>query len=398
MQNANKKTEKKWVKKRHAAVFAFFRPIFRLYLKLRYNYKATSEEKKTPKGALIFCNHTTVLDPFMMAISFKRPIYYMMNDDLFTLGFLSSVIRFLVNPVPKSKSKSDLNAVRTTFKVLKEGGTVGIFPEGNRTLSGDNWEIDDSAAKLAKAAKVPLVLYKIKGGYGSDPRWGGGVRKGRMTGEIVKIIYPEQLEKTSVKEVMEEITEGLKTEDLSLGWKFKSKKRAEFLERSLYCCPNCGALNGVYTAGKNIFCKQCDFIAEYTEDLKIKKIRGELFGNTTSEWFTAQKVKLKEIFDRQPSDKKFFEDEAKIRFIRGRKRKSAGKAKIFATKERVEVSGKNVKKTLEFAAVDGATVLGKRKINFYLEDGSIFQIKGSKRFNAIKYLHLYQIATKGENV
>ena len=388
----------KWTKKRHAVIFTLLRPIFKLFLKIRYNYSYSKDEKTTPKNALIYSNHVTVLDPFMIATSFKRPIYYMMNDDLFTLGFLSKVISWLVNPIPKSKSKSDLNAVRLSLKVLKEGGTVGIFPSGNRTLSGASWEVDDSAAKLAKMAKVPLVLYNIKGGYGSDPRWGGSVRKGKMTGGVVKVIYPEELAKMSVEEIHEQIVKGLETEDLTLGWKFKSKKRAEFLERSLYYCPKCGAFNSIHTKGKMIFCKECDFAAEYTEDLKIKKIKGDLFGDTTLEWFNYQQEKLAELFSNSSVDKRLFSDKVEIRLVNGRKRDKRGEASLFATKEKIEVSGKKIQKQLKFTEAAGATVLGKRKINFYLSDGSIFQIKGSKRFNAIKYLHLYQLAIKGENL
>ena len=247
MKKEKSKTKEKWVKKRHKIIFTLLCPIFKLYLKLRYNFTASKDEKATPKNALIYSNHVTVLDPFMIAASFKRPIYYMMNDDLFTLGFLSSIITWLVNPIPKSKSKSDLNAVKISLKVLKEGGTVGIFPSGNRTLSGGSWEVDKSAAKFAKIAKVPLVLYKLKGGYGSDPRWGGSVRRGKMTGGVSKILYPEELEKMSIEEIYEEIVKSLNTEDLTLGWKFKSKKRAEFLERAVYYCPKCGALNSIHS-------------------------------------------------------------------------------------------------------------------------------------------------------
>jgi hypothetical protein len=219
-----------------------------------------------------------------------------------------------------------------------------------------------------------------------------------MTGGVSKIIYPEELEKMTVEEIHEEIVKGLKTEDLTLGWKFKSKKRAEFLERAVYYCPKCGALNSIHTKGKMILCKECDFAAEYTEDLKIKKINGELFGETTLEWFNAQQEKLEEIFINAKAEEKLFSDQVEIRIVRGRERDKRGEASLFATKEKIAVSGEKIVKQLKFIDALGATVLGKRKINFYLDDGSIFQIKGSKRFNAVKYLHLYQLAVKGEKL
>ena len=77
-----------------------------------------------------------------------------------------------------------MQAIRDCLRVLKEGGAVGIFPEGNRTLTGAQWEMTDSVAKFVKLSKVPLVLYNIEGGYGSDPRWGVSKRKGKMRGYV----------------------------------------------------------------------------------------------------------------------------------------------------------------------------------------------------------------------
>ena len=41
-----------------------------------------------------------------------------------------------------------------------------------------------------------------------------------------------------------------------------------------------------------------------------------------------------------------------------------------------------------FADTAAITVLGKNKLNVYYGD-KIYQIKGSKRFNALKYVHMY---------
>ena len=41
-----------------------------------------------------------------------------------------------------------------------------------------------------------------------------------------------------------------------------------------------------------------------------------------------------------------------------------------------------------FDTVSAVTILGKNKLNIYY-DGEIYQIKGSKRFNALKYVHIF---------
>ncbi|MBQ2324988.1 MAG: hypothetical protein II377_01935, partial [Clostridia bacterium] len=42
----------------------------------------------------------------------------------------------------------------------------------------------------------------------------------------------------------------------------------------------------------------------------------------------------------------------------------------------------------DFASVSQVSVLGKNKLNIYYGD-NLYQLKGSKRFNALKYLHFY---------
>ena len=54
--------------------------------------------------------------------------------------------------------------------------------------------------------------------------------------------------------------------------------------------------------------------------------------------------------------------------------------------------------TLPFTEVTAASVLGRNKLNLY-HGGLVYQLKGSVRFNALKYVNLYyryQNLTKGE--
>lgn len=392
MKTEKKKKTKKWTKKRHSVVFAILWPIFRLIFKIRYGYKPVAEEKRTPKPCLIMANHLTTMDPFMLALSFHRPIYYITSEDLFTIPVISPIIRWLVAPIPKSKSRSDLNTIRHTLRVLKEGGTVAVFPEGNRSLSGGNWQIDEAAAKLAKLAKVPLVLYHIDGGYGADPRWGKGVRKGKMCGYVVEIVPAEKLAEMSVEEIHEKIVTSLQNTDIGKDIPFKNKRRAEYLERALYACPSCGRRNVLRSEKTEIFCKECGLRAEYTETLGFRRIQGALPYKSVEEWFRWQKVHLEIALPYMGNEEILFSDESVEvrRILQRRKRKNLGKADISATKQGLSISYENGENaTLAFAETLGATVVGKRKINFYLPDGDVLQVKGSERFNSIKYLHVH---------
>ena len=62
-------------------------------------------------------------------------------------------------------------------------------------------------------------------------------------------------------------------------------------------------------------------------------------------------------------------------------------AKIALYGDRIEMSG-SFNQTFRFGEASAITILGKNKLNIYHED-NVYQIQGDKRFNALKYLHLY---------
>ena len=56
--------------------------------------------------------------------------------------------------------------------------------------------------------------------------------------------------------------------------------------------------------------------------------------------------------------------------------------------DRLEVVLGGEKTVWRFEDTTAITVLGKNKLNVYIDD-EIFQFKGDKRFNALKYVHIY---------
>lgn len=381
---------KKWQRKHHKFTFALLRGLFKPFFRLRYRLKPNKDEKKVPSPALIMANHQTTYDQFIVACSFKRPIYFVASEDLFLNPVLGPLMKNFMKPISKSKSKSDLSAVRNMLKVLKEGGTVALFPEGNRTFSGGSWKIDISTAKLAKTAKVPLVLYKIDGGYGTDPRWGGKIRRGKMSAGTVEIIPTEQVQQMPLEQLYQKIVDTLRSNDYESDQKFKSRKRAEYLERALYYCPNCNSFESLYSKGNYLYCKNCEMVAEYTLDLKIKAVDGVLPYSTVYEWYNAQKEKLK-IAILNGCEIEFNQKGLKARLIYDKKWHGQGKVDIFANKQGFKVKTDKQKYAFDWQELDGVTVLGKKKINFYLPDGTTLQLVGDKRFCALRFLFLYEI-------
>lgn len=381
--DSTKKKQKHWVKKRHAAVFAFLRFAMAPFLWLRYHYRA--EKAPIRKGpCIVLSNHQATMDPFFISKAFPFQLYFYASDDLFNLK-VSPLIRYLAAPIPKSKSVADLKAVMISLRVLREGGAIGITPEGNRTLSGRQWEMGDSVAKLVKTAKVPLVLFNLCGGYGTDPRWGVKIRRGtKFVGRVRRILTAEEYAGMSDEELFGIIKNELDVDDTLSGERYKSRRRAEYIERALYMCPVCGSIGTIHSHGTGFCCTSCKTEAEYTEDLKISPPVGGY--SRIYEWYEWER---QEIVRRIHGGEKISDGDILFReSVKLQKKIKLPGNTVTLDKDSLMISGGGAETRYPLAEIDAITAVGKKKFNFYYK-GKILQVKGGKRFCAIKYVHAF---------
>lgn len=381
--DSTKKKQKHWVKKRHAAVFAFLRFAMAPFLWLRYHYRA--EKAPIRKGpCIVLSNHQATMDPFFISKAFPFQLYFYASDDLFNLK-VSPLIRYLAAPIPKSKSVADLKAVMISLRVLREGGAIGITPEGNRTLSGRLWEMGDSVAKLVKTAKVPLVLFNLCGGYGTDPRWGVKIRRGtKFVGRVRRILTPEEYAGMSDEELFGIIKNELDVDDTLSGERYKSRRRAEYIERALYMCPVCGSIGTIHSHGTGFCCTSCKTETEYTEDLKISPPVGGY--SRIYEWYEWER---QEIVRRILGGEKISDGDILFReSVKLQKKIKLPGNTVTLDKDSLMISGGGAETRYPLAEIDAITAVGKKKFNFYYK-GKILQVKGGKRFCAIKYVHAF---------
>ena len=77
-------------------------PVFKAYYFLRYS--TTIQHAKLPEeGAVVIANHVTTLDPVLIAMKFRDPIYFMASKHIFQNRIIGRVLKWLVNPIPKEK-------------------------------------------------------------------------------------------------------------------------------------------------------------------------------------------------------------------------------------------------------------------------------------------------------
>src|SRR5690606_23551166 len=143
--------KRKEVKFRHRVIPFFARIILWPIIKIKYRYKYKKYKDLAKKGPfLVLSNHTIPMDPILLGLSFPFHLYYFASEQIFNLGLLSKLLVYAVNPISKAKGTSDINAIRKARKIVKEGGSIGLYPEGNVTYDGKTAKINDSVVKLIR--------------------------------------------------------------------------------------------------------------------------------------------------------------------------------------------------------------------------------------------------------
>src|SRR4051812_17192797 len=138
---------------------AWLQPFAHLYWRL----SRIGREHIPDSGPVIFvANHRSFLDPFMIGLCSRRPIYYVAKQELFKhklFGwFLSSLGAF-----PVRRGAADGDMIETAKAILKRGDPVLIFPEGTRTRPGALGKPKRGVGRLALETGATVVPVAIKG-------------------------------------------------------------------------------------------------------------------------------------------------------------------------------------------------------------------------------------------
>lgn len=384
-----KKKKKKWIKWRHRVIRDVAYTILYPYMRLKYNVKVERFKEQGKRPYLILMNHQTAFDQFFIGSAFRGAIYYVASEDLFSNGFVSNLLRYAVEPIPIKKQTTDPRAVLDCVRVKKEGGTIALAPEGNRTYSGKTEYIKPAIAGLIRILKLPVALFRIEGGYGVQPRWSDSVRKGKMRAYVSQVIEPEDVAKMSDEELMSAVEQGLYVNEGVVDGVYRHKKSAEYLDRAMYVCPYCG-LSVFHSKNDIITCTKCERQIRYLPTKELEGVGFKFPYRFVTEWYEAQCKFVNNIDLLAYTDDKIYGDEAKLFevILYKNKRLICKNAHINMYNNRFELCIEDKTFTIPFEQATAVTVLGRNKLNVYVED-RVLQFKGDKHFNALKYVNFY---------
>jgi len=389
-----KKNRPREVLTRHKIVTGILRPFFILAVKLGTGARCDAFRDVKNRPYLIVYNHLTPWDQFFCGAAFKAPLYYVAMDDIFKAKY-GALLKWLINPIPFRKGAKDTAAVKKCIKIAREGGSICISPEGNRSYDGNLTHIKPSIAKLIKTLKLPVAFFVIDGGYGFNPRWADGKRRGSMRCYVKHVLEPEEYIDLSEDEIYQLIVANLSIPPVKEGDCFRGRNRAEYLERLFFYCPHCGKAE-FRSQGAELTCRKCGLTLEYGENLKFtvktspKDNADFIFPyETVADWYSAQRGFV-EAFDLDAAgEDPIFQEKGSLLDATASNRVKTiiedGVLRLF--NDRLEISKGDEVRTFRLCEIDDAAIVAKKKFSIYCGEIT-YQFRDDERFNSIKYVNM----------
>ena len=112
-----------------------------------------------PDEPVVLCaNHSSAWDPVLLvcALYDDVPMRIMAKQQLFRIPLVGGFIRFM-GAFPVDRGNSDISAIKTAIKALRDGISLLIFPEGTRVKKGQQVRPKGGVTMIAIRSGVKML-------------------------------------------------------------------------------------------------------------------------------------------------------------------------------------------------------------------------------------------------
>src|SRR3954454_17533939 len=141
-------------------VRAALQPFFHVWFRLG---RIGREHIPARGPAIIASNHRSFLDPFVIAVMARRPIYFVAKKELFGVHPVVSWLLSSLGAFPIDRGASDRESMATARAILDRGDIVLMFPEGTRIRPGALGRPKRAIGRLALETGAPVVPVAVIG-------------------------------------------------------------------------------------------------------------------------------------------------------------------------------------------------------------------------------------------
>lgn len=246
----------------------FLNAILGFILKIFSKFKHQKFIKNTKiKGpAITLSNHTSFYDfIYTYTAIYPRRVTFLAARKMFHEKTLKTFMN-LARAIPKSLMEADFTATKKTLEILKKGGIISIFPEGQISPSGETLEFNYAISKLIKKALVDVYIIRHQGAGLQNPSWSKNTFKGPVITEKYLLLTKKEVESLSTDEIYFKLRKHLYyspkeyVEKTNNTYKLNDIKN---LENLIYLCPKCHH-EGLHAKYDRLWCPKCHHELVYT--------------------------------------------------------------------------------------------------------------------------------------
>jgi 1-acyl-sn-glycerol-3-phosphate acyltransferase len=113
-------------------------------------------------GVILAPNHRSFLDPWVVGICLRRPLYFVAKSELFEKRWMGWFLNSL-GAFPIRRGAADEEAMETARTLVERGNALLIFPEGTRIRRGSLGDPKRGVGRLALETGAPVVPIAVLG-------------------------------------------------------------------------------------------------------------------------------------------------------------------------------------------------------------------------------------------
>ncbi len=138
-------------------------------LTVGFSYRFEGRPNIPRRGpVLLLANHQSYFDPSIVGSATRRHLCFLARKTLFR-GLFGRLIHRL-NAVPVDQEGVAKEGLKTILEQLRAGQAVLVFPEGERTSTGEVQPLKPGVLLLIRRMEAPIVPIGIAGAFDALPR------------------------------------------------------------------------------------------------------------------------------------------------------------------------------------------------------------------------------------
>ena len=249
------------------------RPAAAGFCRLFFRFQVSGRDNGTIEPPFFVVSaHRNYLDPLFLSLAVDVPVHFITTSERFR-SFLFRAFYTRLYALPKKRYAPDVRDALEIRRRLADGCAVGVFPEGERSWTGEMLDFKAEALKLLRSRPgIPVLPIRLQGAYEAWPRWASRPRPAKVVAIVGKPIFATPGESPAAFEARLRASIEPPRAPLSGSLPVPAKG----IETLVYRCPECRSFDSMRSGRGSIFrCARCGAAFELRSDRSVRRIGRE---------------------------------------------------------------------------------------------------------------------------